>query len=106
MHLFGQPLIAGFIPRLHHCKVACFHSATVAVGYAGVVASAAVEAVLQFPDVATTLGLQQYVPPKYAGLFMFGLSALTLLARFRTILWKDQDHGPDHVDPGVRSGPA
>lgn len=94
MHFSDQPLIAGFIPRLHHFKVACFHSLTVFVCYVGMVLSAGLEALLQFPDLATTLGLQQYVPAKYVPLFVFVMAGLSLAGRMRSIMRKP-DAQPD-----------
>lgn len=42
---------------------------------------AGMEALRQFPDVAQSVGLQQYVPPAYLGMYTLGIAGLTLMAR-------------------------
>jgi len=99
MRFYDKPLIAGFIPRLHHFKVACFHSITVAACYVGILLSAGFEVILQVPDLATTLGLQQYVPSQYVPLWVFAMAAISLAARLRSIVQRKTDA---QSDPGVR----
>lgn len=102
MRFYDQPLIAGFIPRLHHFKVVCFHSLTVLFCYLGMLLSAGFGALLEFPDLATTLGLQQYIPAKYVPIFVFIMAGLSLAGRMRSILRRATDA---QSDLGVRPEP-
>jgi hypothetical protein len=63
----------------------CFHSATIAWSYGLATLSATMELMVQFPDVSSSLGLSQFVPPQYLGRYTFAIAALTLLARLRSI---------------------
>ena len=76
--------------RFEHFSCACFHSATVAWSYFLGVVSVGIETLLQFPDISNTLGLQQYLPAKTTPFYMFGIAAITLMARLRSIIWRQR----------------
>jgi TRAP-type C4-dicarboxylate transport system permease small subunit len=99
MILFGQPLIAGVVPRFHHFAVLCGHSLTVAWSYFMFIASGVLEALMQWPDISNTLGLQQYLPPRVLPLYMIAIGLITLGARMRTLQWRWQRHvDEEHKD--------
>lgn len=79
-----------FVPRWHHFKMVCFHSITVAWSYAMFLLAMAGQALITWPDISNSLGLTAYIPPKYAPAYMFGIAALTLVARLRSILWHQE----------------
>lgn len=86
----------------HYTKRACFHSVTMALHYVVLAAGVALEALLQFPDVASSVGLAAYVPTAWAGWYTLAIAGLTLAARLRSLLWK-KDH--DDAFPSERAGP-
>lgn len=104
MRFADRPLIAGFIPRVYHFKVVCFHSVTVMWSYILALAGVALEALMMFPDVSNSLGLAQFIPPKYTPFYMFGIAAITLVARLRSILGhkEDRDNGMAAGSPADR----
>jgi len=68
-------------------KIKAFHWNSLTVAWSHILAWVGVvmEALYQFPDVAQSLGLAQYVPPAYLGRYTFAIAALTLGARLRTL---------------------
>lgn len=86
----------------HYTKSACFHSVTMALHYVVFAAGVALEALFQFPDVASSVGLAQYVPTQWAGWYTIAIAGLTLAARLRSIFWK-KEH--DHGLPSELAGP-
>lgn len=89
-------MLAWWLARHWSC-----HSLTVFWSYLLGVGAVALELVLEFPDVSTSLGLGQYVPTKYVPFYMFGVAALTLAARLRSIIWhvdKAEDHIEGHIE--------
>ena len=78
-------------------KVKAFHkySETVALAHALGWLGLAMEALAQFPDVASSVGLATFVPPAYLGKYTLALAGLTLFARLRRFSepdHKDNDH--------------
>lgn len=65
------------------------------LGWVGV----AMEALYQFPDVASSVGLASVVPPAYLGRYTMVIAMLTLGARLRNFHGTDhnQDRNHDHA---------
>ena len=71
-----------------------FRSLTVLWSYVLAAGAVIMEARAQFPDVATSVGLAQYVPPNWLPKYTFAIAVLTLLARMRT-LFRHVEHRED-----------
>lgn len=69
-----------------------FSSLTVWWSYFLLLMSSGWEMIEQFPDVASSLGLLQYIPPDIAPKFVFCMAAITLLVRVRTIRISREEH--------------
>lgn len=67
-------------------KAICLNSSTIALTYIMGVGAVALEAISSLPDIMTTVGLQQYVPPQWLGRYTLLIAALTWLARIRGII--------------------
>lgn len=81
----------------HGLKYISLGSLTVAWTYVMLVASAAMEVLLAFPDVDLQFNLGQFIPPKWLPVYTAAIAGLTLLARLRSIVWKT-----DHVQDFIR----
>jgi hypothetical protein len=71
------------------------YSETVALAHALGWLGLFMEAIAQFPDVASTVGLASIVPPAYLGKYTIVIAGLTLFARLRRFSepdHKDNDH--------------
>lgn len=66
-------------------KIKAFHrySETVGLAHALIWIGVAMEAVVQFPEVAQSVGLASVVPPAYLGVYTWVIAGLTLMARLR-----------------------
>jgi len=73
-------------------RIKRFHNYSVTVGFAHALTwvGVAMEALYQFPDVASSVGLATYVPPAYLGRYTMVLAALTLAARLRHYVHPDK----------------
>lgn len=66
-------------------RIKAFHrySETVALAHALTWVGLFMEALVQFPDVAQSVGLSAVVPPAYLGRYTIVIAGLTLFARLR-----------------------
>jgi len=93
----------------HTCwdRVKAFHqrSATIAVAHFVTWVGLGMEALFMFPDVASSVGLAQYVPPAWAGPYTIGIAVITIAARLRGLVAarnreeEGQDHARVPLDP-------
>lgn len=67
-------------------KALCLNSSTIAWSYVMGAGGFVIEAISDIPDIMTTVGLQQYVPPQWLGRYTLLIAALTWLARIRGII--------------------
>ncbi len=81
---------------LCHTKRLTFHSLTVAWTYVMFAASAGMELLFQVPDVAGQFGIASWVPPRWLPWYTFSMAGITLVARLRSIIWRDDRHEEDH----------
>lgn len=91
----------------HGIKYITFGSMTVAWTYLLLVGSAAMEVLLAFPDVDLQFNLGQFVPPKWLPVYTAAIAGLTLVARLRSIVWRQdrvQDYIRERTDPEARDG--
>lgn len=90
----------------HHLKYISFGSMTVAWTYLMLVGSAVMEVLLAFPDVDLQFNLGQFVPPKWLPVYTAAIAGITLVARLRSIVWR-QDRVQDYIrkstDPEAHS---
>lgn len=68
-------------------KAWCMHSETVALHYVLAVVGVVVAALLQFPDVASSVGLAQYIPTSFVGYYTFGIAIITIAVRLRGVAY-------------------
>ena len=80
-----------------HARRISLGSLTVAWTYVMFVASAVMELLFQVPDIAGQFGLNQWVPPRWLPWYTAGMAVITLMARLRSIIWKD-----DRIEAYVR----
>jgi hypothetical protein len=73
-------------------RVKEFHRRSLTIGLAHALGwvSLGMEALVQFPDVAQSVGLASVVPPAYLGRYTLVIAILTLFARLRSLRRKDQ----------------
>jgi hypothetical protein len=80
-----------------HCKRLSFGSLTMAWTYFMFAASAFMELLFQVPDVAAQFGFHDWVPPRWMPWYTAGMAVITLAARMRSIIWRD-----DRIEEYVR----
>lgn len=78
-------------------KWASLGSMTVGWTYIMFAGSAVMELIFQIPDIANEFGASAYVPPRWLPWYTAAMALVTLLARLRSIIWKD-----DHIEEYVR----
>jgi hypothetical protein len=81
-------------------KIKAFHqySCTVGLAHAMTWLGLGMEALAEFPDVASSVGLQAVVPPAYLGHYTLVIAGLTLAARMRHHVIPDKG-GPTDTPP-------
>lgn len=89
---------------IHRLKLLSLHSLTVFWTYVLGLGAIVLQLLLEFPDVANSVGLPQYVPTQFLPWYTGAIALLTLGARLRSILsdeHKDRTHeGPDDAALG------
>ena len=78
----------------HYIKCACLHSLTVGWAYLLIVVPVAVDLITSIPDIASSIGIQQYIPPSWLLYYTSAIGIITLIARLRSIL-KGMQHVRD-----------
>lgn len=81
----------------HIAKWFSFSSLTVSWTYLMFVGSALMELLFQIPDLANEFGLHDYVPPRWLPWYTAAMALITLMARLRSILWRQ-----DYLETRVR----
>lgn len=81
----------------YKAKGASLGSLTIAWSYVMLMFSAVLELIFQVPDIANEFGFASWVPPRWLPWYTGAMAVITLLARLRSIIWKD-----DHVEQYVR----
>lgn len=80
---------------VHRLACLCRYSETLALHYLLFGVGAVFEMLVMFPDVASSVGLAQFVPPAYLGYYTMAIAGLTIVARMRRFYQPDEDR--DHV---------
>jgi len=69
-----------------------------------VVASVVMQAMVEFPDVATSVGLQQFVPPAHLPAYTMAIAICTIVARLRRLPPQGNSNASDPAGPSPRTG--
>jgi len=68
-------------------------------------ASVVMQAMVEFPDVATSVGLQQFIPPAHLPAYTMAIAGCTIVARLRRLPpAQGNTNAPDPAGPSPRTG--
>jgi|HubBroStandDraft_6_1064221.scaffolds.fasta_scaffold753014_3 hypothetical protein len=73
-------------------KEYCLHSLTMAWSYFLLAFGVFGQLLLEVPDVAASAGLGAIIPPAWLPKYTILIAVLTMCARLRSILWRDDRH--------------